>query len=116
MALKRRAAAQGISAEEAHRRLLGKALGGEAEAWGKLNVLRPLPVLDGMLAATAQKQGTDLQPIAAALTAAESQIVAELLAVQGKPVDVGGYYHLDTAKADAALRPSGMLNGILAGV
>ena len=54
LALKRRATAQGISAEEAHRRLLAKALGGEKEAWGELNVLRPLPVLDGMLAATAR--------------------------------------------------------------
>ena len=50
LALKRRAAAQGISAEEAHRRLLDKALGWEAEAWGKFIVLRPLPVVDGMLA------------------------------------------------------------------
>ena len=57
LALKRRAAAQGISAEEAHRRLLAKALGGEAEAWGELNVLRTLPVLDAMLAATARVHG-----------------------------------------------------------
>jgi len=53
-------------------------------------------------------------PIAAELTAKEPQIVAELLAVQGKPVDIGGYYKPDTAKADAALRPSATLNAILA--
>jgi isocitrate dehydrogenase len=53
-------------------------------------------------------------PIAAKLAANEAKIVAELNAVQGKPADVGGYYHLDDKKADAALRPSATLNGILA--
>ena len=53
-------------------------------------------------------------PTAEKLAAAEKQIVAELLAVQGKPADVGGYYHPDDAKADAALRPSATLNQILA--
>jgi isocitrate dehydrogenase len=52
-------------------------------------------------------------PIAEALTVNEDTIVAELLAVQGKPADIGGYYAPDEAKADAALRPSGTLNGIL---
>lgn len=56
------------------------------------------------------------KPVAEALTANESKIVAELLAVQGKAVDVGGYYKPDNAKAEAALRPSATLNGILAGV
>ena len=55
-------------------------------------------------------------PIAEALTANEPKIVAELLAVQGHPVDIGGYYQPDPAKANAALRPSATLNGILAGV
>jgi isocitrate dehydrogenase len=41
-----------------------------------------------------------------ALAANEAKIVAELLAVQGKPVDIGGYYLPDDAKANAALRPS----------
>jgi isocitrate dehydrogenase len=53
-------------------------------------------------------------PIAQQLGAAEDTIVKELLAVQGKPVDVGGYYQPDHAKASAALRPSPTLNGILA--
>jgi isocitrate dehydrogenase len=53
-------------------------------------------------------------PIAAKLTAAEDAIVKELLAVQGKPVDIGGYYQPDDAKATAALRPSKTLNDILA--
>jgi len=56
------------------------------------------------------------KPIAESLTANESKIVAELLAVQGQPADVGGYYKPDNAKADAALRPSATLNRILAGV
>ena len=71
-------------------------------------------------ALAAQKSDPDLarifQPIATALTAHEPQIVAELLAVQGKPVDVGGYYQPNQAQAAAALRPSGTLNRILAGV
>jgi isocitrate dehydrogenase len=53
-------------------------------------------------------------PIAEALTANEKTIVSELGAVQGKPVDIGGYYRLDTAKANAALRPSATFNAILA--
>jgi isocitrate dehydrogenase len=53
-------------------------------------------------------------PVAVKLTAAEDVIIKELLAVQGKPVDVGGYYQPDDAKATAALRPSKTLNDILA--
>ncbi|MGH8048970.1 MAG: NADP-dependent isocitrate dehydrogenase [Chthoniobacterales bacterium] len=53
-------------------------------------------------------------PIAEKLTASEDKIVAELLAVQGHPVDIGGYYQPDDAKANAALRPSATLNEILA--
>lgn len=48
------------------------------------------------------------------LTANEKTIVQELLSVQGNPVDVGGYYQPDDAKASAALRPSKTLNDILA--
>ncbi|MBK8856492.1 MAG: NADP-dependent isocitrate dehydrogenase [Opitutaceae bacterium] len=57
---------------------------------------------------------TVFQPVAEKLTAAEKQIAQELIAVQGKPVDVGGYYQPDDAKAGAALRPSATLNQILA--
>jgi isocitrate dehydrogenase len=55
-------------------------------------------------------------PIAAALAREEAAIVAELTAVQGRPVDIGGYYRPDDARADAALRPSPTLNAILAGI
>jgi isocitrate dehydrogenase len=69
-------------------------------------------------ALAAQTQDAELKaiftPIAEQLTANESKIAAELLAVQGKPVGIGGYYQPDDKLADAALRPSGTLNGILA--
>ncbi len=54
------------------------------------------------------------KPVAAQLAAAEKQIVQELVAVQGKPVDIGGYYAPDETKANAALRPSPTLAAILA--
>jgi isocitrate dehydrogenase len=56
------------------------------------------------------------KPVAQKLVASEGQIVAELLAVQGKPTDVGGYYQPDDAKAAAALRPSKTFNDILMAV
>ena len=56
------------------------------------------------------------KPVAAALTANEAKIVEELIAVQGKPVDIGGYYKPDDAKAFAALRPSATLNSIVAAI
>ncbi len=69
-------------------------------------------------ALAAQNQDAQLKalfaPVAEKLTASESQIVAELIAVQGKPADIGGYYRPDAAKAAAAMRPSGTLNSILA--
>ena len=54
------------------------------------------------------------KPIAEKLAAAEKQIAAELLAVQGKPTDIGGYYQPNDKLASAALRPSNTLNDILA--
>ena len=53
-------------------------------------------------------------PLAERLAASETKIVEEQIAVQGKPVDIGGYYQPDDAKAAAALRPSATLSGILA--
>ena len=68
-------------------------------------------------ALAAQTSDADLKarftPIAEQLTASEKQIVAEMIAVQGKPADIGGYYQPDDAKASAALRPSPTLNAIL---
>lgn len=66
----------------------------------------------------AQDQDADLKralaPIAEKLTANEKQIAEELLAVQGRPVDLGGYYQPDDRKAASALRPSSTFNRILA--
>jgi isocitrate dehydrogenase len=55
-------------------------------------------------------------PVAEQLFTHEARIVEELLAVQGHPVDLGGYYLPDDAKAYAALRPSETLNHILAAI
>jgi len=53
-------------------------------------------------------------PIAGELTAQEAKISEELIAAQGKPQDIGGYYKPDFARASAAMRPSATLNSILA--
>jgi isocitrate dehydrogenase len=55
-------------------------------------------------------------PVSDQLFTHEARIVEELLAVQGHPVDIGGYYLPDEAKANVALRPSATLNGILASI
>jgi isocitrate dehydrogenase len=52
--------------------------------------------------------------LAEQLAAKESTIMDELNAAQGQPVDIGGYYHLDDAKAEAAMRPSATFNELLA--
>ncbi len=52
--------------------------------------------------------------LAKALTDNEQTIVDELNAVQGKPVDIGGYYMLDMAKTEAVMRPSPTFNAALA--
>ncbi|MDH4098312.1 MAG: NADP-dependent isocitrate dehydrogenase [Nitrospira sp.] len=51
--------------------------------------------------------------IAKDLSENEKKIDGELLAAQGKPQDVGGYYHPDDAKAAKAMRPSATLNAII---
>ena len=53
-------------------------------------------------------------PLADRLAANEDVITTELLAVQGKPVDIGGYYYVDKAKTDAVMRPSATFNAALA--
>jgi isocitrate dehydrogenase len=54
--------------------------------------------------------------VAEQLTDNEAKIIAELNAVQGVAVDLGGYYRPDVAKASAAMRPSATLNSILAAI
>ena len=53
-------------------------------------------------------------PLAETLAANEQTIVDELIAVQGSPVDLGGYYQPDPAKAAAVMRPSKTWNDALA--
>jgi isocitrate dehydrogenase len=55
-------------------------------------------------------------PIAKELAANEATIVGELNAAQGRPVDIGGYYHPDPRKIEAVMRPSQALNRIVASV
>jgi isocitrate dehydrogenase len=53
-------------------------------------------------------------PLAERLAADEDTIVGELNGVQGHPVDLGGYYHVDRAKTDDVMRPSATLNEVIA--
>ncbi len=55
-------------------------------------------------------------PIAKAMQDNEAKINEELIAAQGKPQDVGGYYQPNSAKAYAAMRPSTTLNAIVDGI
>merc|ERR1711920_988397 len=52
--------------------------------------------------------------VAKELADGEQKILTDLIECQGKSVDLGGYYHVDHAKADAAMRPSAALNTIIA--
>ena len=52
-------------------------------------------------------------PLARALAEGEGKIVAELNGVQGRPVDIGGYYRPDMAKVSQAMRPSRTFNDAL---
>ena len=69
-------------------------------------------------ALAAQDQDAELKaiftPIAEKLTANEQKIAGELIAVQGKPADIGGYYRPDDKLASIAMRPSQTFNQILA--
>ena len=53
-------------------------------------------------------------PIAKSLAENEAKIVAELTEVQGKAMDIGGYYYPDPAKTEAVMRPSATFNSLLA--
>ncbi|TCS38650.1 isocitrate dehydrogenase [Paucimonas lemoignei] len=57
--------------------------------------------------------GAYFAPLAKALADNEQKIVAELIEVQGKPVDIGGYYKVDDAKLKAVMRPSTTFNSAL---
>jgi len=55
-------------------------------------------------------------PVAKAMFEKEAKINEELIAAQGRSQDVGGYYHPNTEKAYAAMRPSPTLNAIVDGI
>ena len=67
---------------------------------------------------TEQDDDSDLAsrfvPLAQRLAAEEEEIVGELAAVQGSPVDIGAYYRPDAQLLAAAMRPSATLNDALA--
>jgi isocitrate dehydrogenase len=58
---------------------------------------------------------TKFTTLAAQLSASEAAINDELLAAQGRPVDLGGYYHPDFEKASQAMRASATFNAIIDG-
>ncbi|MCX5403328.1 NADP-dependent isocitrate dehydrogenase [Streptomyces sp. NBC_00335] len=60
------------------------------------------------------KLAAAFDPLAKALAESEEKIVGELIAVQGAPAEIGGYYQPDAAKASAIMRPSATLNEALA--
>jgi isocitrate dehydrogenase len=69
--------------------------------------------------AKALSEGADAElaakfaPVAAALTENEDKIIAELLAAEGKPQNIGGYFHPNDELAAKAMRPSATLNAII---
>ena len=71
-------------------------------------------------ALAAQTNDADLAakfgPVAEQLVAAEATVAAELIDVQGTPMDIGGYYAPDLALGRAAMRPSQTLNEIIASI
>jgi isocitrate dehydrogenase len=54
-------------------------------------------------------------PLAEKLADEEETIVSELNGVQGEPVDLGGYYHVDRDRATEVMRPSATFNDAIAG-
>lgn len=60
------------------------------------------------------KLAAAFDPLAKTLAESEEKIVGELIAVQGAPAEIGGYYQPDAAKASAIMRPSATLNAALA--
>jgi isocitrate dehydrogenase len=68
-------------------------------------------------ALAAQSDDADLAahfaPIAKDLAEKEGAILAEIQAAEGKPADLGGYYHTDPVKTAAVMRPSATMNAII---
>ncbi|MFD2118686.1 NADP-dependent isocitrate dehydrogenase [Streptomyces cirratus] len=60
------------------------------------------------------KLAAAFDPLAKTLAESEEKIVGELIAVQGSPAEIGGYYQPDPAKAAAVMRPSATFNQAIA--
>ena len=54
--------------------------------------------------------------VADALARDEKTILSELAAAQGRPADLGGYYHPDADKLAKVMRPSGTFNAVVDGL
>ncbi len=71
-------------------------------------------------ALAAQTKDSEIQvrfaPLAKSLADNEVKINIELIAAQGKPVELGGYYHPDVEKTSKAMRPSATFNAALAAI
>lgn len=59
---------------------------------------------------------TKFAPVAKAMQENEAKINEELIAAQGQPQEIGGYYKTDFAKTTSAMRPSATLNAIVDGI
>ena len=89
-------------------RRLGQIDNRGSHAWLALYWARELAAQE-----TSPKLAAVFSPIAQQLEAFNDTIQAELLAVQGSPVDIGGYYRPDLALTDAVMRPSTTLNAVI---
>ena len=78
--------------------------------------VRPIAVRKEIKDEVRAELAAQFAPLAKQLTENEKKIVEELNAVQGKPVDIGGYYMPDQAKLAAIMRPSATFNAALAAV
>ena len=71
-------------------------------------------------ALAAQTKNTEMAalfaPVAEAMESNEVTINEELIGAQGKPQEIGGYYHPNFEKTDVAMRPSSTLNQIINGI
>ncbi len=71
-------------------------------------------------ALAAQTKNTEMAalfaPVAEAMESNEVTINEELIGAQGKPQEIGGYYHPNFEKTDVAMRPSSTLNNIIDGI
>ena len=85
-----------------------------AEAGADLVTVHAETGAEGLAAQTKDAElAAHFAPVAQALAGGEAAIVAELAEVQGKAVDLGGYYHPDPEKVAAVMRPSKTLNSII---